>query len=394
VQLRVVLIAAMLASHAAYACPRDTETKLLGLPVWVTDPNEGNTFGAMPILIGVCPTDHETRWIVAPSITWNSLVRYTGTLRWYWYPDRESSLAVIASASTQTNYQLFVTWLHLPRKAGTWTDETVGRIQRTIFPRFFGLGPTSMARAESSYTLARVSLAERRGLNLGHDFNAGVLAGIEYDDVLPAGIPDLPSAPMVFADVPGMTAPSTIVWQGLALRYDDRDGGDYADQGVRGEAWGSVAEGLQDAPVFVRGGIQISGLWQEADGLAGAARAMWTATTGDGVPFYDRSQLGGAFLLRGFAEGRFVARQAWTIETEQRIRLLTTHVFGVAADWRLDPFVAAGQVFDSFGEATAHPRVAAGAGLRAFIHPNVLGRIDLAAGGEGLKAYVEIGYPY
>jgi hypothetical protein len=33
-------------------------------------------------------------------------------------------------------------------------------------------------------------------------------------------------------------------------------------------------------------------------------------------------------------------------------------------------------------------------GLRAFVHPNIVGRVDLATGGEGTKAYVEIGYPY
>ena len=43
----------------------------------------------------------------------------------------------------------------------------------------------------------------------------------------------------------------------------------------------------------------------------------------------------------------------------------------------------------------AHKVVGVGSvGLRAFVRPNVVGRIDLAAGGEGLKVYVEIGYPY
>jgi hypothetical protein len=28
------------------------------------------------------------------------------------------------------------------------------------------------------------------------------------------------------------------------------------------------------------------------------------------------------------------------------------------------------------------------------VHPNIVGRVDLATGGEGTKAYVEIGYPY
>jgi hypothetical protein len=66
----------------------------------------------------------------------------------------------------------------------------------------------------------------------------------------------------------------------------------------------------------------------------------------------------------------------------------------VVADWRADPFVAAGQVFSSLGRALSRPRLTTGVGLRAFIHPNLVGRVDLATGGEGLSVYVEIGYPY
>jgi hypothetical protein len=66
----------------------------------------------------------------------------------------------------------------------------------------------------------------------------------------------------------------------------------------------------------------------------------------------------------------------------------------VTADWRLDPFVGLGQVFGATDRALSHPRVAAGVGFRALVRPNVLGRVDVATGGEGWKVYVEIGYPY
>jgi hypothetical protein len=51
-------------------------------------------------------------------------------------------------------------------------------------------------------------------------------------------------------------------------------------------------------------------------------------------------------------------------------------------------------VFDALHQALSDPRVTAGVGLRAWVHPNVVGRIDIATGGEGLKVYIEIGYPY
>jgi hypothetical protein len=71
-----------------------------------------------------------------------------------------------------------------------------------------------------------------------------------------------------------------------------------------------------------------------------------------------------------------------------------TNIFGVDTDWRVDPFVVTGQVFGPFAEVLSRPQIAAGLGFRAFVHPNVLGRIDVAQGGEGFKVYVELGYPF
>ena len=374
-------------------CGKALETQTVPLPVWATDPNEGSTWGAMPVFVHVCPSDARTHWIFAPSLTWNSIIHYTGTLRFYDYPDPETTLSVIASASTETNYNLLVTWQRLPAAQGAWTDEATLRVQRSIFERFYGLGPDAPAMAEASFTGARAFLTGRRGRNLLGPVNIGASAGIEHDGVEDRGVPGLPLAPDRFPDVPGMRG-SSVAWQGLDVRYDDREGGDYAEQGIRIEASGAVVDGLQRSPSFLRFGAQARGVWPELSWLSGAAHGAWTAVTDGEAPFYQQSTLGGSYLMRGFGTGRFVARQAWTVETEQRIRLLRTRVAGVVADWRADPFVAVGQVFDDFANALSRPQVAVGVGMRAFVHPNIVGRIDVAAAGEGLKVYVEIGYPY
>ena len=127
--------------------------------------------------------------------------------------------------------------------------------------------------------------------------------------------------------------------------------------------------------------------------LQGAARFYWMQVVGNDVPFYDQASLGGEVLFRGFPENRFIDMGAWEVEVEQRVKLFQTHIFGVVADWRIDPFVAAGQVYGQTAP-WEHVRVAAGAGLRMFIHPDILGRVDLAYAGEGLRAYVVLGYPY
>lgn len=374
-------------------CARELETKIMPLPVWATSPNEGTTWGAMPVVMRICSEDQRTAWLIAPSVTWNSVIHLTGTVRLFAYPDPDTTLTVIASASTRINYRLLAVWQQLPKADDAWTDEATLRVDRSAFARFYGLGPDTPDSAETSYTAAHAIASERRGHNLIEHVNAGVSLGVEHDGIEDRGVPGLPLAPEVFPGVPGMHG-ATVLWQGLDVRYDDRDGGDYAEQGVRLEAWAAVVEGLSGSPTFLRAGAQARGVVPELSWLSGAARLAWTAVTASDVPFYHQSTLGGAFLLRGFPEGRFVDRQAWTIEAEQRIRVLQTHIFGVVADWRADPFIAAGQVFGGFGSALSHPRLAGGVGLRAFVHPNLVGRLDVASGGEGITVYVEIGYPY
>jgi hypothetical protein len=53
-----------------------------------------------------------------------------------------------------------------------------------------------------------------------------------------------------------------------------------------------------------------------------------------------------------------------------------------------------GQVFRDLGGALSRPRLTGGVGLRAVVAPSLVGRVDLASGGEGLSVYAEIGYPY
>jgi outer membrane protein assembly factor BamA len=381
------------ARPTAAACAQRVATRLIPLPVWATLPNEGDTWGAMPVFLRVCPENERTESIIAPSATWNSVIHYTGTLRWYHYPSDDTTFTLIASVSTRINYNALVWWQRLPTQQGLWTDEVMARLQRSAFFRFFGRGPDTPEGAETSYTGRRAFVTVRRGLNIARHLNLGASIGIERDAVEALGVPGLPLTRDVFAEAPGIGG-ATLLSQGAGLRYDDRQGGDYSERGTRMEISAGIVEGLAGSPTFWRAGVQASRIQPELGWLTGAARFAWNAVSSSEAPFYQQSRLGGSFVLRGFTLDRFVDRQAWTAEVEQRIRILRTHVYGVVADWRIDPFVSAGQVFGAFDQVVSHPRFAAGVGLRAFVRPNVLGRIDLAAGGEGVKVYVEIGYPY
>ena len=391
--LSAAALALFCAGPAAADCRPGLTTQVIPLPVYATLPNEGNTWGAMPVFLRICPDGERTESIIAPSVTWNSVIRFTGTFRWFHYPSEDKTLTLVASASTRTNFGALLVWQRLPTAVGVSTDDLLVRIQRSVFFRFFGLGPNTAPETESSYTGVRLIATERRGVNLAPHLNLGVTAGIERENVQDIGVPGLPLGPRVFPDAPGMGG-ATLASQGLDLRYDSRQGGDFAERGFRLAASGGVVEGLSGSPTFLRAEAEARGIVPEFDWLTGAARLYWSGVSSAHAPFYRQSSLGGALLLRGFTEDRFIDQQAWTLELEQRVRLFQTHIFGVVADWRIDPFVATGQVFGAFDAALSRPQVTGGVGFRAFVHPNVLGRIDVANGGEGWKVYVELGYPY
>ena len=380
-------LAATTASRAA----AEPETRFFPLPMYTTVPNEGSTFGFMPVFMR--SDDDVVSSITAPSVSWNSSAHYTGTFRYFRYLSLLNSWRFIVSASTVINRSIWLEWDDDRRTPHTFTKNLVFRVRRNLFYRYFGLGPNTTAEDESSYTRLFATANARIGWNVTESLNVALTGEVRGDRPERHAIKGLPETQEVFPDAPGLDG-SAFVRAGVSVRYDTRVDGDYSRIGFATELTGSLAQGLKGVGRFGQLGWTGRALIPELSRLQGAVRLYWLQIIGgDDVPFYDRASLGGELLFRGFQEDRFIDMGAWEIEAEQRLTLFQTHIFGVVADWRLDPFVSAGQVY---GEASpwSHVRFAAGSGLRVLIHPDILGRIDLAFGGEGLRAYVVLGYPY
>jgi hypothetical protein len=371
-------------------CPGNVSTRPIPLPIYATDPNEGSTFGVLPVFLRTCDETKRTETIIAPSLTWNSTIHGSASMRYYLFSSDIESLTVIASVSSRINSNAHVLWSSMPLEQDAITKVLDLRWERSVFYRFFGIGPDTTESGESSYTRIRAHANARGGLNLGGGWNLGLEIFLHYDGVQAIGVAGFPLSPVAYPNVPGMNG-STILGQSLDLRYDSRLKGDYSLKG----AYFDIALGpVEGNPSFARGRAQLRVLAPELDWVSFAGRVDVSYTSSSNAPFYDQSALGGEYLLRGFPEGRFVDQNAWTIEAEQRLRIVTTHILGVTADWRIDPFVGIGQVFGSIDHALSHPRPVGGVGFRTWVHPNVVGRVDVATGGEGIKIYVDIGYPY
>jgi hypothetical protein len=368
------------------------DTKLIPLPIYATLPDEGSTFGIMPIFLVVDKETERTTSIYAPSYSWNRIIGDSGTFRWFDYPNDHSSLTVTGGASTHVNWGGLVLWNNEPKADGSTTDNFFFRWGRNVFYEFFGIGPNTTLSDQTSHTRIKFDTWYRKGWNLGH-FNIGGRFEFARDIVEDITQPNLPSSTDVFPNAPGMGG-STVVIEALDVRYDSRPNGDYSEQGTYADLSVGPAQGVSKSPDYWVVSAESKALVEETDRLQGGIRVFTSYVTSPDVPFYHQSSLGGSFLMRGFTEDRFFDQGAWTIELEQRIRLFQTHIYGVTADWRVDPFLAIGQVWDGASGPFSNVKPAGGLGFRAWVRPNVVGRVDVAVAGEGVLTYVELGYPF
>src|SRR5207302_7126808 len=137
----VLLIGCLLftpaAAGAVERCPGGLATRIVPLPVYATLPNEGDTFGAMPVFLRVCDANARTESIIAPSITWNDVIHWTGTFRLFHYPSDEQSLTFIASASTRINSGVLLQSRELPPAPRSFTPRVgLRRPRRACLPSF------------------------------------------------------------------------------------------------------------------------------------------------------------------------------------------------------------------------------------------------------------------
>jgi len=126
-------LALLCADRVLADCAPGLTTKIIPLPVYATLPNEGDTWGAMPVFLRVCPEGKRTESIIAPSVSWNPVIRTTGTFRWFHYPSDDTSLTVIGSVSTRINYNALLVWQKLPTRPGLFTDELTLRLGNHTF---------------------------------------------------------------------------------------------------------------------------------------------------------------------------------------------------------------------------------------------------------------------
>jgi hypothetical protein len=284
---------------------------------------------------------------------------------------RSSSLS-LSAAYTLRHHALLDLELQLVTRRGL----VALTVEAERFPeKFFGVGRESARSAEEDFTPRYVDVVlspARRwssGLHAGPTFHvrAEELTRAERGGRIAAG------------EIPG-TEPYLALGVGPSVAWDTRDSvfqprrGGYAAARLlvypRGAVRGVLARWTLDLRHFRR----------ITAGHVLATNASFSGTHGD-APMTLLPKLGSAHLLRGYLEGRWRDRLAWSAQAEYRLPIV----------WRFGGviFGGMGDVARRFSNlAGTTPRLAGGGGLRLRVNDEGVNlRADFAWGAEGRAFY-------
>ncbi len=367
------------------------------LPVIAASPNEGVTYGGLTAFL-LHDAKDEVGTLVAPQLNYNANFGVTGSIYATTALSPERDMEFNASRSTKVNEDLEL----------TIRDKTLlgKKLELKAFlfgltdgsARFFGFHAESPASAESNFGDREIGFTLSAGYDIGHHLQIVFGERLRNMNVVKGAVVSLPFTRDVFSveAVPGLDGFTTHA-QKLALAYDTTDSATVPSRGIR--ASGSVEgsfEALGSSADFVRYDVEVKGYIPLGDDrFITAGRLAWSQVQGSRIPFLEMSILGGENSLRGFGRNRFMDKGSLLFNLEERIQFLRMRLFNVNTSWEVAPFLDVGTVMESLGKMQGHAlEFNPGIGFRASARPNIVGRIDVGHGSDGIAVYVGLKYPF
>lgn len=412
--------------HAAEESPLPDkyDTLHLAVPVITTDPNAGVTVGVMPISI-FREGDRITN-IFAPQVTWNAIDGEGALFRMRRFYRSDANLSVDAGSTTNGAHNYDVQY----RQAAIGPSHLFffrGRFHYAteLNDRFYGLGNDSESDAQSNYSLRRTEGQAGLGIDMPRTFLPWIPLKLEFTEILsstrvgPAHISSLPSSRAEFPSVPGMQDRIDLLAHRFTLTIDARDKPGATTSGYLIEGYYEIGDStLASDFAFAKGGFTAQGVIGYLDDeLATAGRFAVRFVGGRNVPFYEQTQLGGKtdqtsigghMSLRGYGDGRFIAKNGFTLGIEERwnflprlqdaiANLLGKRLFDNNTTLQVAAFAEIGRVFEG-GEK---PRVFkdlkgdVGPAIRLLVpESDIVLSIDVGISKEGVNPFVDLGYTF
>jgi outer membrane protein assembly factor BamA len=380
--------------------PARADWSLIPIPVFIADPNEGNSYGLLPVVLFTDERD-QVRHILAPDFTYNKTKGFFPRLRFFGYPTPTRRYRLVAGKSTTKD----------ERYVGEWTDRGLwdGRLfanalalhERDSTERFFGFGNSSHEAGESNYTANDTVALLTPGVWLRPRLAVSYGMRIRRFSVERGQVDSLPFIATEHPEVRDRGLETGVYWTHRAeITYDSRDDMDIPGRGVLGLVYTEVADRrLGSATSFVKFGAE----WRSFAPLRVrrvravlALRGFLDYVSGSGdTPFWEQSSLGGRQSLRGFGADRFVDFNRSLASVELRVPVYQRRLFGVNPQLEVAPFFETGQVFHGVTNSpVADLHVAYGMGFRVVVRPQIVAFVDVGYGSEGDSIFTGIDYPF
>jgi outer membrane protein assembly factor BamA len=369
------------------------ERTFVPLPIFTTDPNEGETYGALLAIIDA--QGGAFRSLLVPYVTYNPLLGAQGSVHYERFFADRAKFDTDVSQSTENQAFYRLRYADLTLADPRYLFEGFGLYENDRTARFFGIGPHSFERNETNYTLRQVGGEITFGRRLIPALIASLTERLRYVDIHHGAVVSL-LLKDVFTDVPGEDG--SFVWaHRLALTYDSRNSLMTPTEGRFGQVFVEVAdEAIGSQASFVRYGVQGRWLWPHfGERLVMAVRGLLERVTGSDVPFFELSDLGGDETLRGFGENRFLDEGRMLINAEERIKVFHLNYGEVRTDIELAVFTDIGRVFKSFSDlGSGKIQAVVGGGIRFLAASQIVAKIDVGIGSEGLAIFTGLDYPF
>ena len=281
-----------------------------------------------------------------------------------------------------------------------------GGYRKTLTRRFFGIGPSSQEKSETSYTdeVAFLDIGISRSLDgAAEDFVLELGIRGEHHWLARGRVGGEPTMEALFPGLFQEADPFGLGWLGGSIRWDTRDsqrnpyrgtvlgaGVDAAlaqNDGDVGAIYTVFADQIVPVwPLFHRGG----GGDEEHPPTDSIAFHFESQLSSGNLPFFARPSLGGSRLLRGYIEGRWRDDAAWAAVTEYRFWVIPRGLT-IWRHIRIERLGAAlfyevgGVAENGFGFFHERVRQSYGVSARATIERAAIFRADFGFSEEGLN---------
>jgi len=383
--------------------PSNWPFTLIPLPIVVTDPNAGTTYGILPVFL-FNDSNHHIQSIFAPDVNDNTDLGAGATFRYLAYPSADTQWYVIGSISQTIARRVDLRYATGRTRQNWWSFEGRFFFERDPTERFFGIGNSSSEGNETNYSTEQVYGDAKLGLNISNEFQIALEEKPRWVRIDNGALTNsLPFIGTVFPTVKGLNGGSEVMNRAI-VSFDTRDSVDIPTNGGLALLFAGIVDRRFGSSVSY---TQIGGELRryiplgERVILAGHLYTQYTPA-GNETPFWSMPRLGGEEsllanqqTLRGYGVGRFIDNNLSVANLEVRTRVYETTIFDTHGILELAPFAETGHVFHT---ATFSPleqlHSVGGMGFRAIADPFVVGFVDVGIGGEGATVFTGIDYPF